>query len=153
MKNLICIGLAAVLCVSCQTERDSKYATLQDMWNNSEQPTAVPAQPEPYAGAEEMPAPQPQQPTDSRVTTPNFAGTNPYSSDYERYRNNIVVKVMGDGYVVYEYTDVRIDDVATLASRYCYDTMPGKKAYLRDIYLYRNHKRRATFDCVDLASK
>ena len=74
-------------------------------------------------------------------------------SHLEMYRRNIVVKTMGDDYVVYEYSNVRIDKVAPLASRYCYETNPGKKAYLRDIYLHKNHKRRATFDCVDLASE
>lgn len=75
-----------------------------------------------------------------------------YSSDAERFRRNIATKAMGDDYVVYEYTDVRIDDVATLASAYCFEMTGGeKKAYLRDIYMYKNHKRRATFDCVDLA--
>ena len=74
-------------------------------------------------------------------------------SDLEMYRRNIVVKTMGDDYIVYEYSNVRIDKVAPLASRYCYETNPGKKAYLRDIYLHKNHKRRATFDCVDLASE
>jgi hypothetical protein len=74
-----------------------------------------------------------------------------YASDADRFRQNIAVKAMGDDYVVYEYTDVRIDDVATLASRFCYETNPEKKAYLRDIYMYKNHKRRATFDCVNLA--
>ena len=76
-----------------------------------------------------------------------------YASDAERFRRNIATKVMGEDYVVYEYVDVRIDDVATLASRYCYETTEGKKAYLRDIYMYKNHKRRATFDCVDLAAE
>lgn len=74
-------------------------------------------------------------------------------SDLEMLRKNIIVKTMGDDYIVYEYSDVRIDKVAPLASRYCYETNPGKKAYLRDIYLHKNHKRRATFDCVDLASE
>lgn len=74
----------------------------------------------------------------------------PYASDADRFRQNIAVKAMGEDYVVYEYSDVRIDDVATLASQFCYDTGTGKKAYLRDIYMYKNHKRRATFDCVYL---
>ncbi len=74
-----------------------------------------------------------------------------YSSDAERFRHNIAVKGMGEDYVVYEYVDVRIDDVATLASAYCFEMNPDKKAYLRDIYMFKNRKRRATFDCVDLA--
>ena len=80
-------------------------------------------------------------------------GTTKYASEEERFRHNIAVKGMGDDYVVYEYVDVRIDDVATLASKYCYEMTENKKAYLRDIYLYKNHKRRATFDCVDLAQE
>ena len=77
-----------------------------------------------------------------------------YSSDAERFRRNISTKAMGEDYVVYEYMDVRIDDVATLASAYCFEMTNGvKKAYLRDIYMYKNHKRRATFDCVDLAAE
>ena len=80
-------------------------------------------------------------------------GVQVYGSDAERFRQNIAIKGMGDDYMVYEYTDVRIDDVATLASRYCYETTNGKKAYLRDIYMFKNHKRRATFDCVDLAQQ
>ncbi|MEE6206662.1 MAG: hypothetical protein VZR95_01240 [Alphaproteobacteria bacterium] len=81
-----------------------------------------------------------------------------YTAEYtmpeeDLYRYNISVKAMGDDYVVYEYSDVRVDKVATLASAYCFETNPGKKAYLRDIYLHKNHKRRATFDCVDLATE
>ena len=88
---------------------------------------------------------------------PNTALEPEYTGNYtmpqeDLYRYNISVKAMGEDYVVYEYSDVRIDKVATLASSYCYETNPGKKAYLRDIYMHRNHKRRATFDCVDLAT-
>ena len=79
--------------------------------------------------------------------------TNVQTEDPAFYRHNIVTKAKGEDYVVYEYSDVRIDKVATLAAKYCYDTNPGKKAYLRDIYLNKNHKRRATFDCVDLATQ
>ena len=28
-----------------------------------------------------------------------------------------------------------------------------EKAFLRDIYMHKNHKRRVTFDCVDLAQE
>lgn len=72
-------------------------------------------------------------------------------NEEDLYRYNISVKAMGEDYVIYEYSDIRIDKVATLAAVYCYETNPGKKAYLRDIYMHKNHKRRATFDCVDLA--
>lgn len=76
-----------------------------------------------------------------------------YVQDADFYKQNIVLKASGNDFVVYEYSDVRIDDVASLAIDFCNMTNPGKKAYLRDIYMHKNHKRRATFDCVDLASK
>ena len=71
--------------------------------------------------------------------------------DADFYRRHILVKGMGDDYIIYEYSDVRVDQVATLASRYCYDKDSRTSAYLRDIYMRKNHKRRATFDCIDLA--
>lgn len=79
-----------------------------------------------------------------------ISGISPDAADF--YRKNIVVKAMGDDFVVYEYSNVQVDKVATLAAGYCEQTNPGKKAYLRDIYMHKNHKRRATFDCVDLAT-
>ena len=82
-----------------------------------------------------------------------YAVENTVPEDDLLYRYNISVKAMGEDYVIYEYSDVRIDKIATLASAFCYETNPGKKAYLRDIYLHKNHKRRATFDCVDLATE
>ena len=76
-----------------------------------------------------------------------------YTTEANFYQENIVQKASGDSYVVYEYADVRVDKVASLAADFCNRTNPGKKAYLRDIYMNKNYKRRATFDCVDLASK
>ena len=85
---------------------------------------------------------------------PEAAQTYSYAiPEEDLYRYNISVKAMGDDYVVFEYADVRIDKVATLASSYCFETNPGKKAYLRDIYMHKNRRRRATFDCVDLATQ
>jgi len=73
--------------------------------------------------------------------------------ELSEYRQHVVVKASGADFIVYEYSDIRIDKVATLASHFCYETNPGKSAYLRDIYMNKNRKRRATFDCVDLATK
>lgn len=140
MKKLIVIGIAALLCASCQLE-NGQNRTLMDRLNTSQAEQAAPQEiGEPSAQVAPV------------VSEPRLAAGK-YASDADRYRQNIVVKVMGENYIVYEYSDVRIDDVATLASAFCYETDPDTKAYLRDVYMYRNHKRRATFDCVNLASK
>ena len=140
MKKLIVIGIAALLCASCQLE-NGQNRTLMDRLNTSQAEQAAPQEiGEPSAQVAPV------------VSEPRLAAGK-YVSDADRYRQNIVVKVMGENYIVYEYSDVRIDDVATLASAFCYETDPDTKAYLRDVYMYRNHKRRATFDCVNLASK
>lgn len=73
--------------------------------------------------------------------------------DAQKIRESINVKAAGDDFVVYEYSNIRVDNVATLASAYCYNINPAGKAYLRDIYMVKNHKRRATFDCVTLAGQ
>ena len=125
MKKILGIGLAVLVIASCVSKPK------EDVEAVKEQP-----------GAEQNVS----QSGKERVVSISDA-------DVELYRKNIVVKAMGDDYIVYEYSDVRIDKVAPLASCYCYETNPGKKAYLRDIYMHKNHKRRATFDCVDLASE
>lgn len=67
-----------------------------------------------------------------------------------RYRENISVKKQNEDFITYEYKDIRIDEIAVLAADYC--QRYGKEAYLREILLYRNHLRRATFDCTALAN-
>lgn len=73
-----------------------------------------------------------------------------YQDDAQRYRQNVAVKAQSEDFVTYEYKDIRIDELAPLAADYCY-ALDGKQAYLREIVLYRNNLRRATFDCVSLA--
>lgn len=126
MKKIALIGLSILILASCVSKPEGEVEAMQNEQENVSQDATL------QKG--------------ERVV--DIA-----DSDLEMYRRNIVVKTMGDDYVVYEYSNVRIDKVAPLASRYCYETNPGKKAYLRDIYLHKNHKRRATFDCVDLASE
>lgn len=72
-----------------------------------------------------------------------------YDSDYERFFQNVVIKEKTPYYITYEYKDVRIDELAFLASRYCQE-QGNKHAYLHDTVLYRNFSRRATFDCLEL---
>lgn len=141
MKKFLSIAIVALMCASCQLE-SSKYGTLSDMWNNNSQEQRVV---QPMVSVEQIKS--------DKVAEPKIVTAPKYNSDVERLRQNIVMKAGDDNYVVYEYSDVRIDDVASLASAYCYEYSTGKKAYLRDIYMYRNHKRRATFDCGNLASQ
>lgn len=77
---------------------------------------------------------------------------NYYDSDAARYRQNVVVKEQNDAFVTYEYKDIRIDELAPLAADYC-ASVGDKNAYLREIILYRNNLRRATFDCSTLATE
>ena len=89
--------------------------------------------------------------TDVQREGPAIVLNNAYEDDAQRYRQNISVKAKGDNFVTYEYKDVRVDEVASLAIKYCEDNAQGTNANLKEIILYRNHARRATFDCVNLA--
>ena len=151
MKKLFLILGAVIACVACQSEMMQKK-TLAEFWSEGRSQNApentYTAQPQVAA----QPAEQQAVPDAGYVVTPQSAQNVRYQPDVERIRRNIIVKATGEDYVVYEYGNIRIDEVATLASAYCYENSPGKKAYLRDIYMNKNHKRRATFDCVNLAS-
>lgn len=80
---------------------------------------------------------------------PEIKRENP-DADAIRYRENIAVKASGKDFVIYEYKDVRIDELASLAINYCDKNTNGKKAYLREIVMNYDSGRRATFDCIDL---
>ena len=49
-------------------------------------------------------------------------------------------------HVVYEYADIRVDEIVPVASIYCFEN-GGYRAELRDITLWHNNRRRATFIC------
>ncbi|MBQ4399866.1 MAG: hypothetical protein II830_01070 [Alphaproteobacteria bacterium] len=140
MKKIVLVGISVLLLASCIAKPKEDTEVMQNKQSGSLQEMLK----QQDAQGQEKQAAQVQKP--ERVM--DIA-----DSDLEMYRRNIVVKTMGEDYIVYEYSNVRIDKVAPLASRFCYETNPGKKAYLRDIYMHKNHKRRATFDCVDLASE
>ncbi len=140
MKKIVLVGISVLLLASCIAKPKEDTEVMQNKQSGSLQEMLKQQE----AQGQEKQAVQVQKP--ERVV--DIA-----DSDLEMYRRNIVVKTMGEDYIVYEYSNVRIDKVAPLASRFCYETNPGKKAYLRDIYMHKNHKRRATFDCVDLASE
>ena len=131
MKKFGFIALAAILCGSCLARPEAEVV---------KRPVAQETQQPVMADFDS-----------SHVYTYSPEAVEIPEADF--YRSNIVVKTMGDDYVIYEYVDVRVDKVATLAAQYCYEIDPSKSAYLRDIYLQKNHKRRATFDCIDLATR
>ena len=143
MKKIVLVGISVLLLASCIAKPKDEAETMQNKQSGTLHGMLMQqdAQGSENKDAQAVAAQKPERVVDIA------------DSDLEMYRRNIVVKTMGDDYIVYEYSNVRIDKVAPLASRYCYETNPGKKAYLRDIYMHKNHKRRATFDCVDLASE
>lgn len=70
-----------------------------------------------------------------------------YLSDNDRFLDNIRIKHSDEYGITYEYKDVRIDEIAYLASEYCYE-QKERKAILYDSQLYKNFSRRATFHCL-----
>jgi putative hemolysin len=96
-------------------------------------------------------APTLQEVTDTKTETA-IADTQPAeAAPVVRYKHNVAVKEHTADYVTYEYKDIGISEVASLAIIYC-QNQGGKQAFLREILLYRNHNRRATFDCSNLAT-
>src|SRR5574344_1937026 len=69
--------------------------------------------------------------------------------DYNHLAGNVSIKEKTAEYIVYQYQNVRIDEVAGVAAIYCH-TQSGKKAYLREVLLHKNHTRFAVFDCINL---
>jgi len=71
-----------------------------------------------------------------------------YKAEYnfEQF-NNVRIKHKDEHGIIYEYKNVRIDEIAFMASEYCHENN-GKKAILQSSQLYKNFSRRATFDCI-----
>lgn len=66
--------------------------------------------------------------------------------EFNRLAAHIRVIDKASNYVVYEYADVRIDEVAPVAAIYCNDR-GGRQASLEEIALHQNNRRRAIFVC------
>jgi len=82
--------------------------------------------------------------------TPEPVAVEPaYFTASERFLQNVHIKQADEFGITYEYRDVRIDEIAFLASQYCYE-QKGRKAVLFDSQLYKNFSRRATFHCLEL---
>lgn len=66
--------------------------------------------------------------------------------DMQNYVGKIKTMEKGQDFVVYEYCDVRVDQVSVLATIYCQQN-GFAKAYLEKVNLYKNNSRRAKFYC------
>ncbi len=65
---------------------------------------------------------------------------------YNYLVDNMVVIEQSSRHVIYEYRDVRIDEVAPVAAVYCLNK-GNRQATLYDITLRPDNRRRATFIC------
>lgn len=85
----------------------------------------------------------------SACTSSNEYRTENEEDVYEHFVNNISIKEKGRYSITYEYKDVRVDDIAVLAAKYCNETY-STQAHLKSINLHKNNYRLATFHCHDL---
>ena len=67
--------------------------------------------------------------------------------DYNYIAAHVNVIDKSSGHVVYEYSNIRVDEVAPIAAIYCHNNGGGRQATLYDIKLYQNNRRHATFVC------
>ncbi len=65
---------------------------------------------------------------------------------YSYLVDNMVVIEQSSRHVIYEYRDIRIDEVAPVAAVYCLN-QGNKQATLYKIILRPDNRRRATFVC------
>lgn len=66
--------------------------------------------------------------------------------------HDFAMKDHGEDFVTYEYRNISINELSGYAVEYCAD-QGGREASLREIILWHNHHRRATFDCKYLAKE
>lgn len=69
--------------------------------------------------------------------------------DYNYIAEHTRVVEKTSNFVVYEYKDIRVDEIAPIAALYCQDH-GGKQAVLYDITLRPDNARRATFVCKQM---
>ncbi|MFI3241012.1 MAG: hypothetical protein R3Y43_00420 [Alphaproteobacteria bacterium] len=70
----------------------------------------------------------------------------PLELDESFIKENVFIKNKTEEFITYSYKNVRVDEVAKLASRYCGEA--NLRAYLRDVVLDKDNYRLATFDCI-----
>ncbi len=65
---------------------------------------------------------------------------------YNYIAAHVRVVEKASNFVVYEYANIRVDEVAPVAAIYCHD-QGGRQASLYDISLRPDNRRRAVFVC------
>lgn len=68
------------------------------------------------------------------------------SAGFEDLARNVTVVKHSPFFVIYEYKNIRVDELGAVAALYCQD-QNRKQAVLYDINLHQNNSRRATFMC------
>lgn len=66
--------------------------------------------------------------------------------EYNYIAEHVRVIEKASSHVVYEYTNIRVDEVAPVAAIYCNDH-GRRQASLYNITTWKNNRRRATFVC------
>ena len=67
--------------------------------------------------------------------------------DYNYLASHINVVEKSSGHVIYDYSNVRIDEVAGIAAVYCHEKAHKKQALLHKIITRPDNRRHATFVC------
>lgn len=67
--------------------------------------------------------------------------------EYNRLAEHIKVVGKTSNYVIYEYSNIRVDEVAPVAAVYCHEKGGRRQASLYNITMHQNNRRRATFIC------
>ena len=66
--------------------------------------------------------------------------------NFNKFIDKVIIANKTPSTIIYEYQDVRVDEVALLAAVYCQEN-GNRNAYLEKISLYKNNRRRASFYC------
>lgn len=77
-------------------------------------------------------------------TTTEYSGY--VEPDFNALVDNVQVVEKTSNYVVYDYSNIRIDSLAPVAAIYCHE-QGNKRAHLYEIVMRPDHRRRATFAC------
>ena len=72
-----------------------------------------------------------------------------FNPDYNKYAQNVTIVSTSSDSVVYEYKNIRVDELGALAAQYC-DDNGQRQAYLHQILLHKNNSRRAIFFCRNI---
>lgn len=81
------------------------------------------------------------------IVGPEYAESEYVEPDYNYLASHINVVETSSSHVIYEYTNVRIDEVAGVAGVYCYEKNGKKQALLHKIVTRPDNRRHATFIC------